>query len=246
MHSGSDLVTRIDTPVLSSAAIVGIAIAIVFLLLLLVDFLCCMLINAGIMAALCRRKKRSPSELDDESKIGRWVLFEKNSYFESQNSKIPAIVCTNLVILYMIRMLNFRSYYFVWTSDYLAKNRYQLFYVNNFFYLWPSPTWPLFSVPVSLVISPYPYRTKHIPNTRTTWTKHHNYRFYFIFQHYSTTIQIHTFTPIIDQPPSINYIRMFVCYVCMCMHPLHFTPPPFIFKNNPNPSNFPAPPKNHV
>lgn len=63
--------TRVESPLLSSATIVGIAIAAVLVLLLLVDFLCCMLINAGIMAALCRRTKRSPSELDDEAKIGR-------------------------------------------------------------------------------------------------------------------------------------------------------------------------------
>lgn len=69
--TGSDQVTRIDAPILSSAAIIGLAIAIVLVLLLLVDLLCCMLIRAGILAALCRRTKRSPSELDDEAKIGR-------------------------------------------------------------------------------------------------------------------------------------------------------------------------------
>lgn len=63
--------TRIDAPILSSAAIIGIAVAIVLVLLLIVDLLCCALINAGILASLCRRTKRSPSDLDDEAKIGR-------------------------------------------------------------------------------------------------------------------------------------------------------------------------------
>lgn len=68
---GSDLVIRVDSPALSSAAIIGIAIGGVLLLIILIDFLCCLIVNAGIMATLCRRTKRSPSELDDESKIGR-------------------------------------------------------------------------------------------------------------------------------------------------------------------------------
>lgn len=68
---GSDLVIRVDSPVLSSAAIIGIAVGGVLLLIILIDFLCCLIVNTGIMAALCRRTKRSPSELDDESKIGR-------------------------------------------------------------------------------------------------------------------------------------------------------------------------------
>ncbi|KAJ6634132.1 Fasciclin-2, partial [Pseudolycoriella hygida] len=66
----SDLVIRVDTPVLSSAAIIGIAVGGVLLLIILIDFLCCLIVNVGIMATLCRRTKRSPSELDDESKIG--------------------------------------------------------------------------------------------------------------------------------------------------------------------------------
>lgn len=70
-HTGSDLVIRVDTPTLSSAAIIGIAVGAVLLLLLLIDLVCCMTIRSGIMAALCRRTKRSPSELDDETKIGR-------------------------------------------------------------------------------------------------------------------------------------------------------------------------------
>ncbi|KAG4069565.1 hypothetical protein HA402_006931 [Bradysia odoriphaga] len=67
---GSDLVIRVDTPAFSSAAIIGIAIGGVLLLIILIDFLCCLIMNTGIMASLCRRTKRSPSELDDESKIG--------------------------------------------------------------------------------------------------------------------------------------------------------------------------------
>lgn len=60
-----------ERQVLSSASIVGIAVGGVLLLLLIVDLLCCVTINMGVMASMCRRTKRSPSEIDEEAKLGR-------------------------------------------------------------------------------------------------------------------------------------------------------------------------------
>lgn len=55
---------------ISSMAIVGIAVAGILLLLIIIDFLCCVTVNLGIFAMLCRKPKRSPSDLDEE-KFGR-------------------------------------------------------------------------------------------------------------------------------------------------------------------------------
>ncbi|XP_049531645.1 fasciclin-2 isoform X2 [Anopheles darlingi] len=68
---GIDVVLRVDSPTLSSAAVIGIVIGAVLLLLIIIDLLCCLFGNLGIMAMLCRKTKRSPSDLDDEAKLGR-------------------------------------------------------------------------------------------------------------------------------------------------------------------------------
>ncbi|XP_062138031.1 fasciclin-2 isoform X3 [Drosophila sulfurigaster albostrigata] len=67
---GIDVIQVADRPVLSSAAIVGIAVGGVMLLLFIVDLLCCITVHMGVMAAMCRKAKRSPSEIDDEAKLG--------------------------------------------------------------------------------------------------------------------------------------------------------------------------------
>lgn len=68
---GIDVIQVAERPVLSSAAIVGIAVGGVLLLLFVVDLLCCVTVHMGVMATMCRRAKRSPSEIDDEAKLGR-------------------------------------------------------------------------------------------------------------------------------------------------------------------------------
>lgn len=70
-YLGSDLVIRVDRPTLSSATIIGIAVGGVILLVVLLDLICCTTLRMGVTASLCRRTKRSPSDLDDETKIGR-------------------------------------------------------------------------------------------------------------------------------------------------------------------------------
>ncbi|KAH8275114.1 hypothetical protein KR026_009061, partial [Drosophila bipectinata] len=67
---GIDVIQVAERPVLSSAAIVGIALGGVLLLLFVVDLLCCVTVHMGVMATMCRRAKRSPSEIDDEAKLG--------------------------------------------------------------------------------------------------------------------------------------------------------------------------------
>ncbi|XP_034666368.1 fasciclin-2 isoform X6 [Drosophila subobscura] len=68
---GIDVIQVAERQVLSSAAIVGIAVGGVLLLLFIVDLLCCVTVHMGVMAAMCRKAKRSPSEIDDEAKLGR-------------------------------------------------------------------------------------------------------------------------------------------------------------------------------
>ncbi|XP_061402949.1 fasciclin-2 isoform X3 [Musca vetustissima] len=67
---GIDVIQMAERQVLSSASIVGIAVGGVLLLLFIVDLLCCVTINMGVMASMCRRTKRSPSEIDEEAKLG--------------------------------------------------------------------------------------------------------------------------------------------------------------------------------
>ncbi|XP_034666340.1 fasciclin-2 isoform X3 [Drosophila subobscura] len=67
---GIDVIQVAERQVLSSAAIVGIAVGGVLLLLFIVDLLCCVTVHMGVMAAMCRKAKRSPSEIDDEAKLG--------------------------------------------------------------------------------------------------------------------------------------------------------------------------------
>lgn len=57
--------------VIHSAMIVGIAVGGVLILLIVIDLLCCLLANAGLFAMVCRRHKRSPSDLEDDQKLGR-------------------------------------------------------------------------------------------------------------------------------------------------------------------------------
>ena len=71
---GVDVVQVADRQVLSSASIVGIAVGGVLILLIIVDFLCCVTVRMGVMAAMCRKTKRSPSEIDEETKLGRYVF----------------------------------------------------------------------------------------------------------------------------------------------------------------------------
>lgn len=55
---------------LSNLALVGFAVLGIVLFILVIDFLCCISCNIGIMYMLCRKPKRSPSDLDEE-KFGR-------------------------------------------------------------------------------------------------------------------------------------------------------------------------------
>lgn len=68
---GKDLVIRMEGRVWSSSSIIAIAVGGILLLLLIIDFACCLTCHIGMIAALCRKTKRSPSELDEETKIGR-------------------------------------------------------------------------------------------------------------------------------------------------------------------------------
>ncbi|EDV34763.1 fasciclin 2, isoform A [Drosophila ananassae] len=74
---GIDVIQVAERPVLSSAAIVGIAVGGVLLLLFVVDLLCCVTVHMGVMATMCRRAKRSPSEIDDEAKLGSGQLVKE-------------------------------------------------------------------------------------------------------------------------------------------------------------------------
>ncbi|XP_055603627.1 fasciclin-2 isoform X3 [Uranotaenia lowii] len=67
---GLDVVLKVDDRAISSAAVIGIVVGAVLLLLLVIDILCCLIGNMGVLATLCRRSKRSPSELGDEEKLG--------------------------------------------------------------------------------------------------------------------------------------------------------------------------------
>ncbi|XP_038120321.1 fasciclin-2 isoform X3 [Culex quinquefasciatus] len=68
---GIDVVLRVDDRALSSAAVIGIVVGCVLLLLLVIDILCCLIGNLGLLAMMCRRTKRSPSDLmGDEEKLG--------------------------------------------------------------------------------------------------------------------------------------------------------------------------------
>jgi len=69
--TGMDVIGVADTKLpISSLIIVAIAVAGVFLLLIIIDFICCAALNLGILAMFCRSPKRSPSDLDEE-KFGR-------------------------------------------------------------------------------------------------------------------------------------------------------------------------------
>lgn len=69
---GIDVVLRVDDRALSSAAVIGIVVGCVLLLLLVIDILCCLIGNLGLLAMMCRRTKRSPSDLmGEEEKLGR-------------------------------------------------------------------------------------------------------------------------------------------------------------------------------
>ncbi|XP_068154477.1 fasciclin-2 isoform X2 [Drosophila tropicalis] len=74
---GVDVIQVAERQVLSSAAIVGIAVGGVLLLLFIVDLLCCITVHMGVMATMCRKAKRSPSEIDDEAKLGSGQLVKE-------------------------------------------------------------------------------------------------------------------------------------------------------------------------
>lgn len=68
---GLDVIGVADKRInISSLTIVGISVAGILLLLLIIDFICCVTVNLGILSMLCRKPKRSPSDLDEE-KFGR-------------------------------------------------------------------------------------------------------------------------------------------------------------------------------
>lgn len=69
---GRDLV--IPASPVTSASIIAVAVGGVLLLLLIIDFICCLTLNIGMIATMCRRNKSPPSEIDEETKIGRWVM----------------------------------------------------------------------------------------------------------------------------------------------------------------------------
>ncbi|XP_038120324.1 fasciclin-2 isoform X6 [Culex quinquefasciatus] len=75
---GIDVVLRVDDRALSSAAVIGIVVGCVLLLLLVIDILCCLIGNLGLLAMMCRRTKRSPSDLmGDEEKLGSGSLIKE-------------------------------------------------------------------------------------------------------------------------------------------------------------------------
>ncbi|KRK06011.1 fasciclin-2 isoform X1 [Drosophila yakuba] len=74
---GIDVIQVAERQVFSSAAIVGIALGGVLLLLFVVDLLCCITVHMGVMATMCRKAKRSPSEIDDEAKLGSGQLVKE-------------------------------------------------------------------------------------------------------------------------------------------------------------------------
>uniref|UniRef100_A0A182XHR9 Uncharacterized protein n=1 Tax=Anopheles quadriannulatus TaxID=34691 RepID=A0A182XHR9_ANOQN len=104
-----DVVLRVDSPTLSSAAVIGIVIGSVVLLLLIADLLCCAFGNLGILATLCRKTKRSPSDLDDEAKLGSGSLIK-----ERPPSPLP--LPPPIVKLGATTPLNYYSYYYYSTS----------------------------------------------------------------------------------------------------------------------------------
>ncbi|KAH8420233.1 hypothetical protein KR009_007698 [Drosophila setifemur] len=69
-RGNDDVIQVAERQSISSASIVGIAVGGVLLLLLVVDILCCITVHMGVMATMCRKAKRSPSEIDDEAKLG--------------------------------------------------------------------------------------------------------------------------------------------------------------------------------
>ena len=66
---GRDLV--VPAQPIKSASLIAVAVGGVVLLLLIIDFVCCLTLHIGVIATLCRRNKRAPSEMDEETKIGR-------------------------------------------------------------------------------------------------------------------------------------------------------------------------------
>ncbi|XP_055913981.1 fasciclin-2 isoform X2 [Eupeodes corollae] len=74
---GVDVVQVADRQVLSSASIVGIVVGGVVILLIIVDLLCCVTVRMGVIAAMCRKTKRSPSEIDEETKLGSGQLVKE-------------------------------------------------------------------------------------------------------------------------------------------------------------------------
>lgn len=70
---GHDIAPVPHPQIINSTMIVGIAVGGVLILLILIDLMCCVFVNAGVFALMCRRAKRSPSDLEEEAKIGRWV-----------------------------------------------------------------------------------------------------------------------------------------------------------------------------
>uniref|UniRef100_A0A1A9X4L3 Uncharacterized protein n=1 Tax=Glossina brevipalpis TaxID=37001 RepID=A0A1A9X4L3_9MUSC len=77
-----DVIQMAERQVLSSASIVGIAVGGVLLLLLIIDLLCCATINMGVLATMCRRTKRSPSEIDEEAKLGSIITTSAQISFQ--------------------------------------------------------------------------------------------------------------------------------------------------------------------
>lgn len=70
-HLGKDPMVYKEKRILTSASIIAVAVGGILLLLLIIDFICCLTLHIGIIATLCRRTKRIPSDLDEETKLGR-------------------------------------------------------------------------------------------------------------------------------------------------------------------------------
>uniref|UniRef100_A0A1L8DM60 Putative neural cell adhesion molecule l1 n=1 Tax=Nyssomyia neivai TaxID=330878 RepID=A0A1L8DM60_9DIPT len=70
---GGDVVLRKEDPILTSAAIIGIAVGGVLLILIIMDLLCCAICNLGLFAAIRQSSnKSSPSrDIDDDNKFSR-------------------------------------------------------------------------------------------------------------------------------------------------------------------------------
>ncbi|XP_059622214.1 fasciclin-2 isoform X3 [Phlebotomus argentipes] len=84
---GGDVVLRKDDPILSSVAIIAIAVGGVLLLLIIMDLLCCKICNIGLLATIRQSgNKSSPSrDIDDDNKFSSFfIIFNRDDDQENQ------------------------------------------------------------------------------------------------------------------------------------------------------------------